>query len=1141
MIRETCDNRAVSEVSGWKERVSFFFLFGDRVAREVGSGAHVSESWLGLHRVRFHMALSRCFARFLSDPWFSDHKMAEIKSKKKAARGDSGSGQPKKHKPEAKDDAAAPKDEDVTLNALESPQEDAFELSMLDCLVALSSYDREMRMQAASSLIAQLKREQGDGEEPCEDLALVVERVTYGLASGREGSRQGFSVALAEILHAFPRQTILSKVLAIAEEKMDATGEKGDVEKQIYFGKIFVVACVMRSGRLSTVEGAERDAVLAKCFEILVAMFEKKSYMKELVAHTLVELLHSLKSDREVREIALPALDALLKLSPEDCSPESLALLLSLKEDAHKFNSEWKKGVPLLVQSELIKPALLASSYAHPRTHFVWKIVLDGAFAAGGEVVKSVWTLIDSALFGSHVDNRKYLAFSLLIEFVQRARTVEEVLFCLSSTNTTRALVNHLASNRVTKMSDVATRALEQIKNQVTASQPLGLALLEARYLAPINLDLQLVPVLTAESGFRYLDNLLAGFNKEQGERLVSAVKRGWKKWSGDDKVKGNAALATRATEMARLFAKLAFLSDVEADRPWGKMRLMTVLTEFESTGHANLLELCQWLVPQLGDRVEGKAVKLLNKAFRLSAPNNRYEQAFGKVLGLVSFENLEQNEESEANLMELWEDAIVSYSKFCSAVQKGDFKERNKAVLVLVSLMLELLTAPSALNRVIVVNAFRLLAPMIPEYGIRDIVMAIVSTDNEDAKEGDEEGQEDDEEDHDHDDDDDDEDDGQHLDNHRGEGADQDIMAGDYLPDIPLDEADPEYLKRVEESLGNIFRAMKEKKANSSTKKATAALDFKLRVVDLLENFAHGVSRMASMDVLPLASRVEGDNRSVIFTVLPLLLGKLKKTQYSAALKPLNDKLSRVVLKEICDMREWPSMAGHARVLLKALKSVLAFATRGNPSQELVALIQGSAAILTKVLAKERLLPAAVAREEYVKVAHFVCTHKNLKFLTMERFLSPLWKRIPETAVTLFPLIAEASGSKEWTQHARLSTLMGLIDFVLRSGKSYLLQDPSQVVACVQSVERAFLAWLRYENGHTKSQTVANLVTQVRSVFVDVLCEPRLGAMEKSQLYNSLPLRNEVAESLNAVVGKYQHASKLATQAEKLIKLFHL
>lgn len=101
---------------------------------------------------------------------------------------------------------------------------------------------------------------------------------------------------------------------------------------------------------------------------------------------------------------------------------------------------------------------------------------------------------------------------------------------------------------------------------------------------------------------------------------------------------------------------------------------------------------------------------------------------------------------------------------------------------MVLVSIMIELLTASSALNRVVVVNAFRLVAPMIPERGVRDIIESIVSTQNEDVAEEKEEQ-------------DDDEDDGENdidMDalqkalNMPDDEEFEDIPAGDHLPDIP-------------------------------------------------------------------------------------------------------------------------------------------------------------------------------------------------------------------------------------------------------------------------------------------------------------------------------------------------------------------
>jgi hypothetical protein len=97
----------------------------------------------------------------------------------------------------------------------------------------------------------------------------------------------------------------------------------------------------------------------------------------------------------------------------------------------------------------------------------------------------------------------------------------------------------------------------------------------------------------------------------------------------------------------------------------------------------------------------------------------------------------------------------------------------------VLVSVMIELLTASSALNRVVVVNAFRLIAPMIPERGVKDIVDAIVATENEDVNEEEEKesgGDDDDDVDN-------------NVENAFADEEFEDIPAGELLPDIRFSE----------------------------------------------------------------------------------------------------------------------------------------------------------------------------------------------------------------------------------------------------------------------------------------------------------------------------------------------------------------
>ena len=82
----------------------------------------------------------------------------------------------------------------------------------------LAAVDVDKRVKAATSLVDVLQRAQhahNGAEGPtCPDLAYAVRRLVRGLASSRDGARQGFGAALIEVLATFP--TALSAPRAAA-------------------------------------------------------------------------------------------------------------------------------------------------------------------------------------------------------------------------------------------------------------------------------------------------------------------------------------------------------------------------------------------------------------------------------------------------------------------------------------------------------------------------------------------------------------------------------------------------------------------------------------------------------------------------------------------------------------------------------------------------------------------------------------------------------------------------------------------------------------------------------------------------------------------------------------------------------------
>ena len=87
----------------------------------------------------------------------------------------------------------------------------------------LASVEADKRVTAAVSLISVLQQAQSEAATAgvaCTDLAYAIRRLVRGLASPRDGARQGFGAALVELLVTFPKEVALESVLTLMEESM---------------------------------------------------------------------------------------------------------------------------------------------------------------------------------------------------------------------------------------------------------------------------------------------------------------------------------------------------------------------------------------------------------------------------------------------------------------------------------------------------------------------------------------------------------------------------------------------------------------------------------------------------------------------------------------------------------------------------------------------------------------------------------------------------------------------------------------------------------------------------------------------------------------------------------------------------------
>ena len=81
----------------------------------------------------------------------------------------------------------------------------------LECFYALADLDEAIRSSATKDLVAHLAKGEVDDEDMgagSVDLSYAVKRLVRGLCSSRGAARQGFTLALSEVLRSFQKMRV---------------------------------------------------------------------------------------------------------------------------------------------------------------------------------------------------------------------------------------------------------------------------------------------------------------------------------------------------------------------------------------------------------------------------------------------------------------------------------------------------------------------------------------------------------------------------------------------------------------------------------------------------------------------------------------------------------------------------------------------------------------------------------------------------------------------------------------------------------------------------------------------------------------------------------------------------------------------
>ncbi|KAF9246115.1 DNA polymerase phi-domain-containing protein [Melanogaster broomeanus] len=375
----------------------------------------------------------------------------------------------------------------------------------------LSSASKKDRIDASVKLISSLEQfqalhvpqtksdgsdnEDGDGLDTLnsQDVSYSIRRLIRGLASPRESSRLGFSVALTELLSRIDTVTCAQVTTLIIDSTKRQGSMSGQEERDVLFARLFGLTAVVQSGLLvrekplpsssssSTPVSSLQTykAVLASLLEI----GEAKSWLRESAWWTIGLAIDSVQSSSVSWKVdALDStIEALYSTENESVwSPEKVAMALKLQLITP--NHDWDRTLaPIFKGHNILSPSNLLplgrilkhTGSWKPQLHFAWDVIFDRLLPPSGEFFRIV---VDESLFSSSSSpERKYWGFQVFKKALTRVSATE--LPMLFTKNLMRSWINHL-SNKDRYLHKISLDVANHIQTLVQKSPALGFPLI---------------------------------------------------------------------------------------------------------------------------------------------------------------------------------------------------------------------------------------------------------------------------------------------------------------------------------------------------------------------------------------------------------------------------------------------------------------------------------------------------------------------------------------------------------------------------------------------------------------------------------------------------------------------------------------
>ncbi|XP_038056310.1 myb-binding protein 1A-like protein isoform X2 [Patiria miniata] len=481
----------------------------------------------------------------------------------------------------------------------------------------------------------------------CEEVQYALKRLVRGLASPRKGARQGYAMALAQLLEHI-EQISLAEVFKLIKEHLEIKGHKSE-EKQCLFGKAFAYLSIIQSGKLQKEDGRFSAEVIRQLQNLCV----QKGFLEDICFRAVTDLISRSKLEAFEEDI-WPTLQQELRQGWGSCSPHTLALLAVCKRsfpsivDKKFMQKHWDRP-DLLDASNLPHIARIiasSTSTSHPNPHAVCDILLSWVLDKREKFPVFWEKVVDGHLCTSSQDECIFLAFCLL-ETVLPACTTAEIRTVLSK-NLLRSFISSLA-NRQAGLYAAANKLSGSLASLVKSmSDPnTQLSVVQCLLLSPGHFNFDEI------TKSRTVYSIISNFNPEAVRLYLN--------WLKGLFVSGSVNTGSNETP------------DIDSGRQWVTIQVLSLVRNPRLQKETDWLSDCfQFLFLHAFFRVKTRSKALPNCGTVLKVPvseslRQQIAQHFYSALGVVC--NLStrapvKEEDTSADPGELWVYVIVKYAQ---------------------------------------------------------------------------------------------------------------------------------------------------------------------------------------------------------------------------------------------------------------------------------------------------------------------------------------------------------------------------------------------------------------------------------------------------------------------------------------------